>query len=212
MTRRIFLVLLVGLLYTGSPAAAAPQGEAPPKQKDEKQAAKLTTAELDALWTDLAGKDAAKAYRAIWALVAAPEQSVPFLGGRLRKDTAPEGGRITQLVRDLDSKRFNERQKAMVELEKLGPLAKSALEAALATKPSLEVKLRIEQLLDKISSLTLSADELRVWRALEALELIGNAAAQRVLRTLGEGARGTWQTEEARAALERLGKRPPATP
>src|SRR5262249_13318114 len=42
-------------------------------------AAKLSPKELEALWADLAGADAAQAYRAIRALVAAPAAAVPFL-------------------------------------------------------------------------------------------------------------------------------------
>src|SRR5439155_8508666 len=34
--------------------------------------------ELRSLWADLAGDDAAKAYQVIWALVASPQQAVPF--------------------------------------------------------------------------------------------------------------------------------------
>ncbi len=201
MKRAVCFLLVASVLLPASRAAG--QGGAAPK---------LKTDELDALWQELAGKDAAKAYRAIWRLVNAAEQSVPFLAGRLRKDIAPDSGRITRLVADLDAKRFGDRQRAMSELEKLGPLAKAALEQAHKANPSLEVRLRVEQLLEKISGLSMSAEDLRVWRALEVLEYIGDAAARRVLRGLADGAPGSTQTKEAKRALERLAKRPPATP
>src|SRR5204862_31858 len=40
--------------------------------------------EADALWTDLAEEDAARAYDAVCALAAAPGQAMPFLRQRLR--------------------------------------------------------------------------------------------------------------------------------
>src|SRR5262249_12647595 len=42
-------------------------------------AAPSTMKEMETLWTDLAGKDALKAYRASTALAAAPAQTLPFL-------------------------------------------------------------------------------------------------------------------------------------
>src|SRR5437764_326155 len=103
MKRYVGVLVLMGLLFPGANAAAASQGDPPPKEKKAQPAVKLKAEELEALWTTLAGKDAAKAYKAIFALAAAPEQSVPFLAQRLRKDTAPEARRIAQLVADLDS-------------------------------------------------------------------------------------------------------------
>src|SRR5207244_12135470 len=49
----------------------------------------LTPAELDALWADLAGDDARKAYRAIYTLAADGPRSVPFLRERLRTVAIP---------------------------------------------------------------------------------------------------------------------------
>ncbi len=43
-----------------------------------------TAAELAGLWDDLAGEDAARAYRAVQQLALAPEAAVPFLAARLR--------------------------------------------------------------------------------------------------------------------------------
>src|SRR5262249_51362611 len=46
----------------------------------------LTPQQLDALWSDLASKDAEKAYRAIWLLTAAARQSLPVLLRRLQPE------------------------------------------------------------------------------------------------------------------------------
>jgi RNA polymerase sigma factor (sigma-70 family) len=50
-----------------------------------------TSQELEALWGGLASADAAQAYRAIWSLVEAGEQTVPLLAARLRPAPGAEG-------------------------------------------------------------------------------------------------------------------------
>ncbi len=222
MTRRLSLLLAVVLglaALAGRPAQAGekPGAKEPGVKKDtkdagEKKAEPLTPERLKALWEDLAGKDAAKAYRAIWAMVDDPGQSVPFLKERLRAVPTPDAKRLKQLVADLDHSRFTEREKAMVELEKLGALAGPVLKNALDANPSLEMRRRIEKLLEKITGFTLSPEELRVWRALEVLEHVGNPAARQVLQTLADGAPGSWQAEEARLALNRLKRRTSVSP
>jgi hypothetical protein len=180
------------------------------KQPEKKEAVAPKT--LEGQWEALLGNDAATAYKAIWAMVADPARSVPFLGKRLQPVPHPEAGRIEKLLAGLDSKRFGDREKAMLQLEKMGAMAKAALEKALTAGPSLEKRRRLEKLLDKLSAFTLAGEDLRTWRALEALELIGNAPARQVLQRMTTGAPGVWQTEEARAALERLSKRAAAAP
>src|SRR4051812_27092739 len=54
------------------------------KKEEGKKPEKLTAKELEGLWETLSGADAAKAYRAIWAMVGDPERSVPFLSKRLK--------------------------------------------------------------------------------------------------------------------------------
>src|SRR5262249_31928924 len=47
-------------------------------------------ASVEAWWSDLASDDAAKAYRAVLALEAVPDQAVPLLRERVRPAKAPE--------------------------------------------------------------------------------------------------------------------------
>src|SRR5262249_17280877 len=56
--------------------------------------AELGTRQREALWADLAGEDAAKAYRAIHELAAAPAQTVPFLNQHLRPVSVVEPKQI----------------------------------------------------------------------------------------------------------------------
>src|SRR5207247_2567466 len=131
-------------------------------------------ADLQELWKDLADPDAARAHRALWALVATPGRSVPFLHKHLEQVTAVGPRQIARLVDDLGSSAFAARERATRELEKLGPLAEPALKKLLASRPPPEARLRAERLLDKLHRLSLPADELRAGRALEVLELVGN--------------------------------------
>src|SRR5207245_2615513 len=98
------------------------------------------------LWTDLACEVAHTAYAAACQLLAVPGQSVSFLQERLRQGT-DNSKRIAQLIADLDSNAFEMREKAMHELAKLP--AEPALRKVLAGNPSLEVRRRIEQLLEQ---------------------------------------------------------------
>jgi hypothetical protein len=54
----------------------------------------------------------------------------------------------------------------------------------------------------------LSADDLRTIRAIRVLEQIDSARARGILQALAAGAEEARMTQEAKAALERLTKRP----
>lgn len=165
----------------------------------------LGPAELAARWTDLAGAEAARAFDAVWAMVASPRQSVPFLAKHLQPATAP--AEAPKLIRDLDSDDFDTRDRAWRALLKLGEAADPALRAALGQKLTLEVQRRIEQLVDRPRLPLPAGDDVRGVRAIQVLESIGNPEAQRHLRTLADGADGARLTQDARAALGRLARR-----
>jgi hypothetical protein len=166
----------------------------------------LAGKDLEALWADLRGDDAAQAYRAICTLAANPGPGVPFLAGRLRPAPAA-GPRVRRLIGDLDSDRFPVREQAAKELRDLGLAAEPAVRAALRGRPSVEVRRRLEQLLEG-----LGGERLQTLRALEALELIGLPNARAVLEALAQGAPKAWSTQEAKACLVRLARRPAARP
>jgi hypothetical protein len=177
------------LLLWEVPAPAAPSG------------AGAVPARLDGLWADLAGADAARAYRATGALAASPGEAVPFLRERLRPAALPEARRLAKLIADLDSDQFAVRDKAAGELEKLGELAAPALKEALKGRRSSEARRRLELLLAVRPP---AGDRLRELRALEVLERAGTAGAREVLRDLAGGAPEARLTQEAKASLERL--------
>jgi RNA polymerase sigma factor (sigma-70 family) len=158
------------------------------------------------LWTTLGDADPRKAYRVITTLVDAPEEAVLLLQKQLLPAPVPDPEQVARLIADLDSKEFAERQKAAEELEKLGPAAESALRRSLAGKPSLEMRRRLEQLLEKVTALT--TEQLRQLRAVQALEWMATPEAEQLLQTLAQKPGYSQRTrEDAQAALARLAKR-----
>lgn len=176
-------------------------------RQTEQRRGKLGQAELQALWQDMAGKDAKRADRAIWTLAARAEQAVPFLRKCLEPVHAVEPSRLRQLLAELDSDQFAMRDKATRDLEELGELAEAALREMLAAKPSLEARRRSEELLTKLRGPLPGGKRLRAFRAVEVLEHAGTELARRLLIQLASGAPEARLTREARAALQRLTSR-----
>jgi WD40 repeat protein len=174
-------------------------------EKGRLRPTKLSAKELQALWADLAAADAVAAYRAIWKLAAGSTDSVPFIREHLRPVPPADANAISQFVADLDSDRFETRQHATGQLEKVAELAEPALRRALQDKPPLERRQRIDRLLEKVVVLrdTPSPERLRMLRALEALEHMDTPAAQRVLEQYANGEPAADLTNEAKAALAR---------
>jgi WD domain, G-beta repeat len=167
---------------------------------------------LATLWDDLVSSDATRAWRAIWTLTAIPAQSVPLLRDRLRAAPAsPDPKQLAQLVADLDADEFQVRQKAHRKLEELGAVAEAALHKGLEGRPSLELRKRLEQLLELVEEQkrqkqmrVFSGEALRGVRAVVVLEKIGTPEARQILETLAAGGRESRLTQEAQAALYRL--------
>jgi hypothetical protein len=168
------------------------------------ETAALSPKELRDFWAALAGDDAAEAYRAIWALTASPEQTLPLLKEYLRPRPAAEPKETARRIADLDNDDFNVREKAEKELGDQGDLVESALRKTLDEQPSAEVRHRVEQLLRKLAT----PRRLQEYRAIEVLERIGTSEAEKVLKEAAGGAPAARLTQEAKASLERLSRRP----
>ena len=162
---------------------------------------------LEQLWTDLGNEDALRADAAVHELAVRPKEALALLKEHLHPIAAVEAARLAQWLADLDSNSFEKRQKAAAELEKLGEQARDTFKAALANKPSSELKRRITGLLEKLDQRAYSPEILRDLRALEALEMIGDAEARTLLESMASGSAADPRTQDARAALERLKRR-----
>ncbi|HWG43211.1 MAG TPA: hypothetical protein VN688_10530, partial [Gemmataceae bacterium] len=156
-------------------------------------------------WQALAASNAATAYRSINALTSAPEQTIPLLRERVHAVSQPNPQLLARLLTDLDSDRFEVREKAMKQIEAIGELAKPALRKTLAGNPSLEVRRRVEQLLVSMEPAN-SPEQLRALRAVEVLEYLGTRQARQVLETLASGVVEARRTREAKASLARLAR------
>jgi hypothetical protein len=168
-----------------------------------------TDAQLAGWWADLAGPDAARAYAAVWRLAEAPAEHVTgLLRKHLKPAAAPDAEKVRRLVADLDSDSFDTREKASRTLEGLGSPAASALKKALEAARSPEVRRRLEAILATLSGRAVGPEVLRNLRAIQVLERIGSADAKRLLKELADGAAHPSESEEARAALDRLRSQP----
>jgi WD40 repeat protein len=157
-------------------------------------------------WDDLASEDAQRAGIALAGLQRKPETSVAFLRKRLRPAEVSDEKRLAQLLADLDGDSFDKREAASRELTQLGELMEARLRQALKERPSLEMRRRLDALLDKLEHASLPPETLRTLRAIEILEHVGTPEARRCLDALAKGAPQARQTHEAKRALDRLAK------
>lgn len=165
----------------------------------------LSAEQVDVFWADLASADAVKANRAIVALSQLKEVS-PLLRERVLavSRTYPQRqDRIKQRIAALNDDQFKERERATTDLRNVRDDAESWLRQALADNVSLEVNLRIRQLLEEMRGACPDAETLRVVRTVEILEHLGTPEARDCLKKLAEGHPAFPLTQAAQAAVKR---------
>jgi WD domain, G-beta repeat len=160
----------------------------------------LNAAQLEKLWGDLALEKDPAAYQAVCTLRAAPRSCVELFEKHMKPVPRAEAKRVAAALRDLDSPEFTVRNEATKELEKLGEAAGPALRQVLAENPSLEMQRRAKQLLDRFEG----SHKLRIGRALEILEQIGDSESRLLLTAIAKGAPEAGLTRDAQAALDRM--------
>jgi RNA polymerase sigma factor (sigma-70 family) len=161
----------------------------------------LNADQLGQLWSDLAG-DASKADRALWSMALSPAQSLCFLKENLRPAPATDPIELAKLMADLDGTSFAMRESAARKLENLGESSEAVLHKALAANPSLEMRRRLEKLLEKREQFVV-----RGLRAIDALEQIATPEAQQVLEALAKDSPNPRMASAAAGALARVTKR-----
>jgi RNA polymerase sigma factor (sigma-70 family) len=173
---------------------------APAAPKIEEPGAKR----LDEMWKELAG-DAGKAFVAASELSASPKAAVALLAERVKPVTEPDAKSVAGRIADFDSDSFDVRQAAATELGRLGELVRPALDEALKKGPSAEARRQIEGLLGRLKlGGPLSAEDLRLLRAVEVLEWVGTPEARKLLAGLAKGAAGARLTRTAAESLQRM--------
>lgn len=169
----------------------------PPRRKPKRD---LDSKEMEKLWSNLAG-DGRTAHRALSALANAPAQTIPFLKNRLRPASV-DGEQIDQLLADLESDSFERREAATRALADRHYHLEPRLRRALESKPSLEMRRRLQGILAE--PIRLSAEDLRTLRAIALLERIGTPEACGLLEHFADKATAS-DSEAAQAGLRRLG-------
>jgi WD40 repeat protein len=187
----------------------------------------LSAEELDHLWIDLRSEHGCfLARRALCRMAAAPQASVAFLKQRLQPEVRRDE-RLKRLLADLDSDTFAVREKASAELARMGKSIEPVLRAALADKPTLEQRRRVQALLEAFSPpppvfhprefRRVSAEEQRLIRVAVVLDRIGTDEALDLLHYLVHTTElksildhprvEAGEVPEAREALKRLADR-----
>ncbi len=172
-----------------------------------RESIELTKNALESLWHDLASDVASKAFLSVLKLGADPSHALPFLSERLPPISPIDSQKVERLIAALESEKYSVRQEAGANLLKSGEQVAPALQRVLASRPTIETRKRVEELLDKLTGGTLSSEQLRQVRAVEALERMGTQEARDYLQKLAGGAAGALMTRQAQAAVERLARR-----
>jgi RNA polymerase sigma factor (sigma-70 family) len=158
--------------------------------------------EADRLWNGLNDENAANAFTAMRQLLRRPAAAVALLRERLKPTPAVDEKTVERLLRDLDADDFATREKATKSLEAFAHRAEPQMRKTLAGNPSVEAKRRIEHALE--AARPSSPERRRELRAVEVLEMLGTPEARELLASLAGGAKESFLTSEARAAVGRL--------
>jgi hypothetical protein len=158
------------------------------------------------LWTELGSDDAAKAYKAMCVLSAAPAQAVTLLSKELKPVPFVEDKEIAALLENLNADDFAVREQASETLAKITEQALPAMKKALSGDLALEARKRLERLVEQAASQA-SAPLLRSLRAIEVLEHTETSEGKHCLLALAGGAPQAQLTREAKASLRRLNRK-----
>jgi hypothetical protein len=160
------------------------------------------------LWEDLGSRSPSKARTAIEQLVRNPTAATDLLTARFRPPATSVDPALTALLRDLDSDLFSTREAASRQLREYGARAEPALRRELARSPTLEMRRRLEAVLDALKPpslrLPLSGEALRSVRAIEVLERCATPDARKLLQDWAGQTKDLPLAVEARLAFERL--------
>jgi WD40 repeat protein len=165
----------------------------------------LETKDLDDCWHYLSSRDGAKAWQAILALEARPQQAMALIRERLAPNPKLGAERLAKLQADLNDDAFQVRERASRQFEVLGQAAASSLRKILASSPPVEVRKRVKKLLGKIGKNGLVDEELRSLRAHEILESIASPEGRQLLAIVASGEPAARVTQDAKATLDRMG-------
>lgn len=164
----------------------------------------LSNKQMEAHYKALAGEQFWDSQRAFWALAGAGDEAVRFLGKKLQPVRRPDPRRVDELVEQLKSPKYRDREEAYRQLATIGPSVESLLRRELDDNPTEEVRIRLETLLDDFNAPIVNSPHVRRGlRCLRVLEQIGTDEAVEVLGVIAGGVAARI-TRSAQAALDRL--------
>jgi WD40 repeat protein len=157
-------------------------------------------------WDWLGSTDAKRGRAGVRALVANPNRALTLLAAGLE---VPGALRLNQLLTELGADEFRVRESAERALAELGPRAESALQRAVTSAESPEVRARAAVLLKalKPTGRRVTGDRLRTTRAVEVLERIASPEAEALLATWAATDPDGLLAREANSARARLVKK-----
>ncbi|MBY0525713.1 MAG: WD40 repeat domain-containing protein [Gemmataceae bacterium] len=193
------------LATAGMPETTAPLWDiATGRQGLLKNQREYSVDELEQLWTEFRNGTPAESHRAAWTLAASPEQSVKLFNQRLRPVVVIDEKGMERLLADLDHNRFQVRQSASAELERLGEVAVPALRRFVASRPSLEALRRAELILLRPSAESPPAELVMAIRATRVLQRIATTEARALLKKWAAGPAEAWLAQESATTCARM--------
>ena len=130
--------------------------------------------------------------------------AVKFLAGKVKPVEAIDPKGIQRLLADLGSQKFAVREAASKALLGLDQQAIPYLEETLKSAETLEVRRRVQRILEQKQGAALTSEQLLQIRGVMVLELIGDGESKNLLKRWAGGPVGALLTMEAAAALKRL--------
>ncbi len=168
----------------------------------------LKPEEFDKFWDAFVTDAPAESRNSLHRLVQNPETAMKLLSAKF---TAPAPKPIDvdlpAVIRKFDAPAFADRQAAIKKVKELGPRAAPALQDAIRTTESVEVRARAEEMLEQMKAGPKThgaGPDLRAVRAIEALERIGTPAAKKLLEGWTQHVANPRIAGEAALALQRL--------
>jgi hypothetical protein len=156
---------------------------------------------LARMWEDFSA-EAPLAYAAVCQGAAAGNAGVTALEGKLTPIASVDVRKFDDLVRQLDSEQFADRQRASQTLADLGMAAEPLLRRTAERTKSVEVRAGVNRLLTR-----LEPELRRGAHAIEMLEMIGSEPARRLLGQVAKGSADASVTRQAVEALKWLERR-----
>jgi hypothetical protein len=158
-------------------------------------------------WTLLASEEGAKVYPLQWSLVENPEKARKLFAERIKPaDWQYDLKRYEQLIQNLDKARFSVREMAQKELTESLKIPLPWLHASLEKAESPECKDRLRRIIEARQKLP-AVKEWQVSRAVQILELIGDADCLALLKSWTNTSDGSHLATEASGAVRRMSNR-----